>query len=107
MGLNKYDAVASGILTATIWDNQMNDIGSEFEVAYGIQTGSDVYIYDTSNNLVSGNHFSVTGSWYEWYDFSASNTLLSGHKLKDGKQTDYAYYYDSNNRLSGTQSRVI
>ena len=107
MGLNKYGAAGSAILTSTVWNNQMNDIGSEIDMVYGFQTGSDYYIYDISGNLVSGNHFSTTGSYYEWYDYSGANLLISGHTLKDGREVEYAYYYDGNGNLSGTQFKVV
>ena len=107
MGLNKYGAAGSAVLTSTVWNNQMNDIGSEIDITYGFQTGSDYYTYDASNNLLSGNHFSTTGSWYEWYEYDSGNVLISGHTIKDGRQVDSSYYYDNNNNLSGTQFKVV
>ena len=93
MALNKYDAPASGVLTTTIWNNQMNNIGSEFEVSYNIKPGSNTYVYDSNNNLVSGNDFSTTSSVYEWFEYDSSGDLISGHQLRDGKQTNYRYTY--------------
>lgn len=107
MTMTKYNAPASGVLTATIWNNQLNDIQSGLDLeVYGFKTGSDNYVYDASQNLISGIHYSNTGSWYEWYYYS-SNTLTSGHILKDGRQVDFKYYYDSNSNLSGVQVKVV
>lgn len=103
MSLTKEIVAGSQVLTATMWNRQSNNIGSEFWTSYGFQNGSDYYVYDVSGNLISGNHYSVTGSYYEWWDYSGTNQLVSGHVLRDGINLTYAYYFDANNRLSGTR----
>ena len=106
MVLNKYDAAGSAILTATIWDNQMNDVGSQIEKIWGVDVGSTVLKYDSNNNVISGNHFSTTGSYYERLIYDGDNNVASGILALDGKTTTSVLTYDSNNNITEIKMEV-
>jgi YD repeat-containing protein len=106
MALIKHVAAGSQVLTQQVWNKQMNDVGSEFNITHGIQTSSDTYAYDTRGNIISGNHTSATGSWYEWYVYDSSDNLVSGNLARNGFTTITSYKYDANNNISGAVTVV-
>lgn len=92
MALNKYAAVASGVLTATIWDNQMNDVGSYFNYQEDVRVGSSVYTY-TGSGIASGIGVFTAGSETWVWKYNTDGTIASGISEINGVTTTRVYSY--------------
>ena len=95
MSFSKEVVAGSQVLTQTMWNRQVDNIGSYLNYSIGVNVGSTVYIY-SGGNVVSGlsryeNQTSDTN-----YIYSGGN-VVSGITLINGQTVTAKYIYSGTN----------
>ena len=91
MSFTKEAVAGSQILTQSMWNRQVNDIGSYFNYSIGVNVGSTVFVYSGAD-LVSGNGAYENQSYQSRYIYSG-NSIVSGITLINGQTVTAKYIY--------------
>lgn len=92
MSFTKEVVAGSEILTANMWNKQIDDIGSYFNYSIGVNVGSTVFVYSGAD-LISGNGTYENQIYTSKYIYDASGNLASGIMVINGQTVTSKYIY--------------